>query len=273
MNQGHETYEIVESAAMKTCCANAYQSNLARLLLGDSFHPGGVKLTEHLGTLLSLRPGQRILDIASGQGTSAITLARCFGCQVLGIEYGYDAVQRATQAAEAAGVSHLVSFQQGDAERLPIAGSTFDTVLCECAFCTFPDKPTAAKEFVRVLKPGGHLGFSDLTRMGKVPEELQGLLAWIACIADAQPKEEYVRYLTEAELTIEVVEAHDEALSEMVQQIRGKLLGAELLTRLKKIELPLAIDFEYAKALMKSVSAAIQARQFGYVVITAGKSV
>lgn len=272
MNPGHETHDTVDLTELKTCCANVYQSDLARLLLGDSFHPGGVKLTEHLGKLLGLRSEQRVLDIASGQGTSAITLAQRFGCQVLGIDYGHDAVLKASQAAAAGGVSHLVSFQQGDAECLPVPERTFDTIMCECAFCTFPDKPTAATEFMRVLKPGGRVGLSDLTRTGKVPEDLQGLLAWIACIADAQPIEEYARYLTEAGLTIDLVEAHDEALSEMVQQIRGKLLGAELLTRLKKIELPAAIDFEQAKALTKSASTAIQARQFGYVVITAGKS-
>ncbi len=273
MNRGHEIQHMVDSTELKTCCSNVYQSDLARLLLGDSFHPGGVKLTEHLGNLLGLGPEHRVLDIASGQGTSAITLAQRFGCKVLGIEYGHDAIHKSMQVAEAAGVSHLVSFQQGDAEHLPVSECTFDAVICECAFCTFPDKSTAAREFMRVLKPGRHIGLSDLTRTIEVPENLQGLLAWIACIADAQPIEEYTRYLTEAGLTIDSVEAHDEALSEMVQQIRGKLLGAELLTQLKKIKLPSAIDFEHAKALMKAASTAIQARQFGYVVITAEKSV
>ena len=272
MNQAHETQHMMDnSTELKTCCSNVYQSDLARLLLGDSFHPGGVKLTEHLGKLLSLGPEQRVLDIASGQGTSAVTLAQCFGCQVLGIEYGHDAIQKAMQTAEAAGVSHLVSFQQGDAECLPVSERTFDAIICECAFCTFPDKPIAAKEFMRVLKPGGHVGLSDLTRTTEVPKNLQGLLAWIACIADAQPIEEYAHYLTKAGLTIDSVEEHDDALSEMVQQIRGKLLGAELLTRLKKIELPSAVDFDHAKALMKSAATAIQAHQFGYVVILAGK--
>lgn len=271
MNPEHETDDTIDITELKTCCANVYQSDLARVLLGDSFHPGGVKLTEHLGQLLSLSSQQRVLDIASGQGKSAITLAQRFGCQVLGIDYGHEAVHKAMQAAKAAGVAHLVSFQQGDAERLPVPECTFDAVMCECAFCTFPDKPTAAAEFTRVLKPGGRVGLSDLTRTGRVPEDLQGLLAWIACIADAQPIEEYTRYLTDAGLNVDLVETHDGALAEMVQQIQGKLLGAELLARIKKIELPSTVDFEQAKALAKSASTAIRARQFGYVVITAGK--
>jgi len=65
--------------------------------------------------------------------------------------------------------------------------------------------------------------------------------------------------------------SHDEALREMVQQIRGKLLGAELLIRLKKLDLPSPLDFEQAKALAKAANTAIQTNKFGYVVIRASK--
>src|SRR2546425_2501814 len=242
MDAQHEIQVESDAVEIKTCCATAYQSDVARLLLGDSFHPGGLKLTEHLGTLLHLGPRQRVLDVASGQGRSAIALAQRFGCQVLGIEYGTEAVKKATETATEVGVTHLVTFQQGDAERLPVSDGTFDAVICECAFCTFPDKATAASEFLRVLKSGGQVGLSDLTRTGEVPAELQGLLAWIACIADAQPLENYVQYLTDVGLTIQLVEQHDEALFDLVRDIQGKLLGAELLVKLNKITLPGEID-------------------------------
>ncbi len=272
MNTKHEIQGEPDAAEIKACCATVYQSDAARFLLGDSFHPGGIRLTKYLGTLLHLRPELRVLDIAAGQGRSATALAQRFGCQVLGIEYGSEAVKRATEAAIEAGVAHLVTFQQGDAECLPVADGTFDAVICECAFCTFPDKPTAASEFLRVLKPGGQMGLSDLTRTGDVPEALQGLLAWIACIADAQPVSAYTHYLTEAGLTIDLIEAHDEALHEMVQQIRGKLLGAELLMRLKKLDLPASLDFEQAKALAQAATTAIQMNKFGYVLIKASRT-
>jgi hypothetical protein len=61
----------------------------------------------------------------------------------------------------------------------------------------------------------------------------------------------------------------DGALAELVHEIQGKLLGVEMLARLKKIELPGAIDFEQAKALAKSAAAAIQAGKFGYAIIVA----
>jgi ubiquinone/menaquinone biosynthesis C-methylase UbiE len=271
MNKKDEGEFTLDAADIKTCCATAYQSEAARLLLGDSFHPGGIQLTEHLGSLLRLGPGQRVLDIASGQGSSAIALAQRFGCEVLGIEYGAEAVKQATERAIEAGVAHLATFQQGDAECLPVFHESMDAVICECAFCTFPNKPIAASEFSRVLKPDGCVGLSDLTRTGEVPEALHGLLAWIACIADAQPVNVYTRYLIEAGLTVDLIETHDEALHEMVRQIRGKLLAAELLIRLGKFDLSGRLDLEQAKTLAKSAARALQMEVFGYTLIIASK--
>jgi ubiquinone/menaquinone biosynthesis C-methylase UbiE len=261
-----------DATEVKTCCAAAYSSDWAKLLLGDSFHPGGLALSERLGALIELAPGQRVLDVASGKGATALHLAQRFGCEIVGIDYSGESVRAATAAAEAANLSHLVSFQQGDAERLKAFDTEFDAVICECAFCTFPDKPTAAAEFVRVLKPGGRVGLSDLTRAGEIPPDLQGLLAWIACIADAQPLDEYSRYLADAGLTPDLVEEHDDALADLVHDIRGKLLGAELLLKLKQIELP-NVDFEQARSMARAASDAVQAKRFGYAIITATKPV
>jgi arsenite methyltransferase len=272
MNSKREIVGERDEQVVKSCCANVYQSEWVRLLLGDSFHPGGTALTAYLGAALRLEPGQCVLDVAAGQGTSAIHLAQRFGCSVLGIEYSPVTVERVTQAAQTAGVAHLVTFEQGDAEQLPVPAASFDVVVCECAFCTFPNKALAASEFARVLSPGGRVGLSDLTRKGEVPTELQGLLAWIACLADAQPLENYVHYLTEAGLTIQLVEQHDEALSDLVRDIQAKLLGTELLVKLNKITLPGEIDLEQAKTMAKAAATAIQARRFGYAILTATKS-
>src|SRR5260370_4013306 len=170
--------ETVKPKDIKQCCARLYESDFAKILLGASFHPGGVGLTERLGTLLGLTAVSRVLDIASGKGTSAQFLAERFGCEVVGIDYGEHNVERANAAAAAKGLDKRVSFQTGDAERLPFADSSFDAVICECAFCTFPDKSAAAKEFARVLRSFAPVGISDLTREPVLPKELEGLLAW-----------------------------------------------------------------------------------------------
>jgi arsenite methyltransferase len=255
---------------VKQCCAHLYESDFAKLLLGDSFHPGGVKLTERLGELLKLTPQSRVLDIASGKGTSALFLAERFGCQVLGIDYGGENVEQANATVAAKGMDTRVSFGQGDAERLPVEDASFDAVICECAFCTFPDKPAAAHEFARVLRRGGRVGLSDLTRDPVLPKELDGLLAWIACIADAQTLDSYVQYLSNAGFRVEHTKQHDEALLEMVQQVRLKLLGAEIMVGLKKLDVP-GIDLETAKQMSQAALAAIHQGNLGYATICAAK--
>jgi arsenite methyltransferase len=257
-----------ESGELKSCCAAIYQSDFARLLLGDSFHPGGLRLTQRLGEVLELKAGARVLDVASGKGESAIFLAQQFGCEVVGIDFGASNVSEASQRADAAGVPALVRFQEGDAESLGFADATFDAILCECAFCTFPDKSAAAAEFARVLRPGGRAGLSDLTRTGPLPADLEGLLAWVACIADARPVAEYVDYLEHAGFTSVQVESHDGALAEMVRAIQGKLLGAELMVKLKKVPVD-GIDFNEARTLARAAADAVRSGKLGYALIAA----
>lgn len=118
------------SEDVKTCCATLYESDIARLLVGDSFHPGGLRLTRRLGEQLHLGAGLRVLDVASGKGESAIFLAQTFGCEVVGLDFGAENVREST--ARAGAVSPLVTFRQGDAEKLDLSGASFDAVLCEC---------------------------------------------------------------------------------------------------------------------------------------------
>jgi SAM-dependent methyltransferase len=248
---------------LKSCCAALYQSDFARLLLGDSFHPGGLRLTARLGRQLDLRPGMRILDVASGKGESAIFLAKEFGCHVFGVDFGPGNVREAGARAGAAEVAPLVSFVEGDAERLDFPDAGFDAVICECAFCTFPDKRAAAAEFARVLHPGGGIGLSDLTRSGPLPRDLEGLIAWIACIADARRVEEYAGYLEDAGFEVTAIEPHNDALAEMARSVQGRLLGIELMAGLKKLDLPNA-DFEQAKEFARAASNAIRQGVLGY---------
>lgn len=251
---------------LKSCCATLYESDFARLLLGDSFHPGGQRLSRRVGEKLNLRAGLRVLDVASGKGESAIFLAQSFGCEVIGIDFGRENVKDATSRAREAKITHLVSFCRGDAEKLDFPNAGFDVVICECAFCTFQDKPAAASEFARVLRPGGGVGLSDLTRSTTLPPELTGLLAWISCIADARPVEEYAAYLRSAGISGIEIEPHDEALAEMVRDIQGKLLSAELMSKLQKVDLE-GVDFAQAKTLARAAADAVRAKTLGYAII------
>lgn len=257
-----------EEKSVKQCCAAFYGSDMARLLLGDSFHPGGTALTRHLGELLHLGPSSLVLDVASGRGTSAFHLAESFGCRVVGVDLSEENIRIASEEATRRGISDRVSFHVGDAERLPFDDGAFDAIVCECAFCTFPEKQAAAGEFIRVLKPGGQLGLSDLTRTDELIPELDGLLAWIACIGDALPVDRYAQLLRTAGFHIETIEDHSEALNQMVRQIQGKLLGAEIMTGLGKLDLP-GVDLARAKKFAQAALIAIRERKLGYVVLVA----
>ncbi len=261
----------LDSDYVKVCCTAVYESEWAKLLLGDSFHPGGMALTERLGTLLELKPADHVLDVAAGQGSSAIYLAQTFGCRITGVEYGKQAVEKANTAVSNANLSHLVTIRQGDAEALPFENGRFDALLCECAFCTFPNKETAATEFARVLKPTGRIGISDITRNGTLPPELAGLMAWIACIADSQPVASYLAYLTDVDFAQLAVEPHDDALAELVRLVQAKLFGVELMVKLNKLTLP-AMDFDQARQMARSVGTAVRQGKLGYSLIYGVKS-
>ena len=257
-----------DAPVIKQCCAQLYESEAARWLLGESFHPGGLRLTERLGAKLGLTEQSRVLDVAAGKGASALLLAERFGCSVTGVDFSHRNVQEATQISAERRLTERVRFEYADAEALPFPDASFDAVVCECAFCTFPDKTRAAGEFARVLRPGGRVGLSDLTRCGELPEALCGLLAWIACIADAQPIETYNNYLTTAGFSIDSAEPRDEALKDMVRQAQGKLLALEALCALGT-SMPVQLDLTAAKGLANAAREAIEHRQLGYVLITA----
>lgn len=255
---------------VKQCCTGLYESDLARFLLGDSFHPGGLEMTGRLGRMLGLSAASRVLDVACGKGTSAVFLAKEFACEVFGIDYGDESVAAARSLAQSEHVDARVQFERCDAETLPFPDGSFDAVICECAFCTFPNKAASAREFFRVLRRGGHVGISDLTRETVLPEELDGLLAWIACIGDAQTVEGYIHFLQEAGFLVDAIKQQNDALEAMVNQVRVKLLGAEIMTGLNKLQLP-GVDLGAAKRMAGSAMAAVKRGQLGYALICASK--
>lgn len=258
------------AAALKSCCADLYAGDWARLLLGESLHPGGTALTGRLGELLGLGPGARVLDVAAGRGASAIHLACRFDCQVVGVDYSAVSASRARDEAGRAAMGARVTFLAGDAERLPCTDGIFDAAICECAFCTFPDKGAAAAELARVLRRGGALGVADLVRRGPLPAELDDLLGWIACIADARPLEEYVRQLEAAGLEVVGTEEHDQALTDLVRMVKLRLLTAQVAGHLRQVVLPGA-DLERARAFARAAERAVADGALGYSLILAGK--
>ena len=265
----HRPVPALPAPVAKACCAAAYGSDLVALLLGDSYHPGGLALTRRLADQLAVRTGQRVLDVASGRGTTALLLAGDYGADVVGVDLSEANVAAATAAARDAGLA-AVDFRPGDAERLPVDAGVFDAVVCECAFCTFPDKPIAAAELARVLKPGALLGITDVTvDPGRLPPELTGLGAWIACVADARPVDEYAAILTAAGLHVTHTERHDAAIAAMLDQIEARLTLMRMTARERAQAA--GLDFDRAPAVLAAARAAITDGVIGYALLTARK--
>jgi arsenite methyltransferase len=207
--------------AVKSCCAAVYGVDLVTLFLGESYHPGGADLTRHLADALSLHAGERVLDVAAGIGTTALLLAAERHVDVLGVDLGASQVARARDRAASRGLGGRARFEVGDAELLPVEDGAFDAVVCECAFCTFPDKTTAAAELARALGPKGRVGITDVwLDPDRLDPELAGLAGRVACLADARPIEATRATLEAAGLQVEHVERHDQALLATIEQSR-----------------------------------------------------
>jgi ubiquinone/menaquinone biosynthesis C-methylase UbiE len=255
-------------ADLKACCAAAYSSDAVALLLGDSYHPGGTALTRRLADGLALTPDARVLDVASGRGTTALLLAATHGATVEGVDYSAANTALAQGAAEAAGLAGQVRFTNGDAEQLPCPDGVFDAVVCECALCTFPDKARAAAEFARVLRPGGRLGITDVTvDPARLPSALAGLGARIACIADARPLEEYVEILAAAGLRTLRTERHDEAMLRMIDQIEARLNLVRMTAPTKLTDA--GIDLDASPAVLEAARTAVGTGVLGYALLIA----
>ena len=213
-----------DAATLKACCATGYSSDAVSLLLGPSYHPGGLRLTRRLLDTIGIQPGERLVDVASGIGTTSLLAAGEYQAYVDGVDLSAANVTLANGAAQAAGVADRAVFHHGDAEALPLPDASYDAVVCECALCTFPDKATAAAEMARVLRPSGRVGIADVTAdPDRLPPELTGVAAWVACIADARPVEDYRAILAAAGLRLITVERHTAALEQMVRQIGARL--------------------------------------------------
>ncbi len=263
-----EPQPVASPEEVKACCAASYQRDAVALILGESYHPGGLELTRRLARSLSLRKGQRVLDVASGPGATAFLLAREFGVVVEGVDLGEKSVGDGNARSAEAGLSTTVRFHVGDAERLPLEDGSVDAVVCECALCTFPDKTAAVNEMARVLRPGGRVGITDVALdRGRLDAELKTLSGWVACLADARPADEYVELLASVGLRTVLREAHDAALARMIEQIGARL------TALRVVRSPAVagIDFDTARERTALAAKAVRDGVAGYTLLVAEK--
>jgi ubiquinone/menaquinone biosynthesis C-methylase UbiE len=115
---------------------------------------------EMLCEAVDVRSNQRVLDVAAGNGNATLAAARRFA-EVVSTDYVGALLDRARERAEADRL--LVIFQQADAENLPFADASFDVVLSTFGVMFTPNQELAAKEMLRVCRPGGKIGMANWT--------------------------------------------------------------------------------------------------------------
>jgi SAM-dependent methyltransferase len=111
---------------------------------------------------LNLSPGKSFLDVACGSGGPALRIAVLTGCSVCGIDVHELAVSTAKVLAAQRGLEPRAEFRVVDAAgQLPFPAASFDAITCIDAINHLPERPRVIADWVRLLKPGGRLLFTD----------------------------------------------------------------------------------------------------------------
>jgi ubiquinone/menaquinone biosynthesis C-methylase UbiE len=146
-------------AAVKTRQQAAWSSG-DYAVVGSTLQIVGETLCE----ALDLRAGQRVLDVAAGNGNATLAAARRW-CHVVSTDYVETLLMRGRDRAMAEGWDNI-EFKRADAEALPFSDGSFDAVLSTYGVMFTPDQAKAASEMLRVCKPHGKIGLANWTPEG-----------------------------------------------------------------------------------------------------------
>ena len=126
---------------------------------------------ESLCEALDLRAGQKVLDVAAGNGNVSLAAARRW-CDVVSTDYVPALLERGRERAAAERLP--IDFREADAEALPFADASFDAVVSTFGVMFTPDQDRAAAEMVRVCRPGGKIGLANWTPEGFIGQLFKG---------------------------------------------------------------------------------------------------
>jgi ubiquinone/menaquinone biosynthesis C-methylase UbiE len=147
-----------------------------------------VSMAEHLAEAADLRPGDRVLDVATGSGNAALAAAR-YGAEVTGVDYVPELLERARARAAAEGLE--ITFAEGDAEDLAFPDASFDAVLSALGVMFAPDQERAAAELIRVCRPGGTIGLVNWTPEGFIGQLLKTVTRHVPPPAGVRPPSQW----------------------------------------------------------------------------------
>ena len=162
--------EAVDFAAVKERQRQAWES-------GDYPRVGNTLqiIAERLVDAAGVRAGERVLDVACGQGNAALSAARRFA-DATGVDYAANLLAQGRERAEA---EHLVvTFTEGDAERMPFPDGSFDLTVSTVGAMFAPDHQRTADEIARVTATGGTIALASWTPDSLVGHMFKLIGAW-----------------------------------------------------------------------------------------------
>lgn len=126
--------------------------------------PGGKLATDWLIANADFNANKKVLEVACNMGTTAIQLAKTYGCQITGIDLDEEALEKARQNIKDNQLESLIQVQRANATKLPFEDNSFDIVVNEAMLTMLPleAKEKAIREYLRVLKPNGFLLTHDV---------------------------------------------------------------------------------------------------------------
>ena len=197
--------------------ARHYFEFLAKL--GLTKHMGSMDATRRLVKMCHIKGGERVLDVGTGVGATPAYLVKVLGCRVVGVDLLERMVQQARETARASRVGDRVALVVADARRLPFTDGAFDAVMMESLNVFFEDKLDAIRGYVRIARPGGHVGLTEMTWLSP-PSTEKAAYYRRTVYADALQAEGWMELLEEAGL--QDVVGHAEPV-EIAREGKGRL--------------------------------------------------
>ena len=157
------------NAALQDDGADPDHPTMDALAPYDQFHGRGIEATRDALRLMPARAGDAILDIGSGLGGPARSVAERFGCSVTGIDLMPEFCEVARHLSRVLGFDKKTAFEVADATSMPFEAGSFDGAYSMNVSMNIAAKAAFYAEVHRVLKPGGWLVLSEVAR-GTGPE-------------------------------------------------------------------------------------------------------
>ena len=164
----------------------------------EEFHIRGRAATRELAAAAGLREGMAVLDVGSGIGGPARTLAAEFGCQVTGLDLTEEYCRAAEMLTARVGLGDKVTVRHGNALEMPFDDQTFDQVWMQHTWMNIENKERLFGEIRRLLRPGGRLALYEIFAGSVAPPHFPVPWADDPAISFLLPPEEARRLLGRA---------------------------------------------------------------------------